>query len=569
MPTIDVIDLSFSYSARPLLDGVSLSVGDGERAVLVGPNGSGKTTLLRLVLGDISPDRGAVGLKGIPGNAPLRNPAVRDPHNARGTGGPRGTDSPRDRIGLRDGVGTVEEYLNSVLSGPRAMLTRFTQLSGTLAEAPDSVGAAEEYDRLLADMNAHDVWSLESRIEEVLAGLGLATLGADRRRPLRTLSPGQRGRLEIAGIMLARPPALIMDEPTNHLDNDATAYLVEQITHWSGPVLMASHDRAFIEECATVIYDLDTAAWQALATADGGGTLPGVYRCAGAYGEYLRQKQRARDEHERIHAAQQHYKSSIRLHRRSSEDIARGGVRLASAQGKAKKFFSDRAEKTALRRTRNDDQRLEDLAEREVRKPRSYPLTFALAPSAPRSTLAIFARGATVMGRLSATTFDLASGEHLLLTGRNGAGKSTLLTWIASGKAPHETRSEVSGSITVDGRLSHVPQDLPREGDPGFTTDQWRNGIGELGSGILHPSLWTTPVSRLSDGNQRRAQIAVAITQDPDILLIDEPTNYLDLAVIEELETALRYWSGTLVIASHDRWLISHWWGRRLQLSAP
>lgn len=140
MPTIDVIDLSFSYSARPLLDGVSLSVGDGERAVLVGPNGSGKTTLLRLVLGDISPDRGAVGLKGIPGNAPLRNPAVRDPHNARGTGGPRCTGGPRDRIGLRDGVGTVEEYLNSVLSGPRAMLTRFTQLSGTLAEAPDSVG---------------------------------------------------------------------------------------------------------------------------------------------------------------------------------------------------------------------------------------------------------------------------------------------------------------------------------------------------------------------------------------------------------------------------------------------
>ena len=104
-------------------------------------------------------------------------------------------------------------------------------------------------------------------------------------------------------------------------------------------------------------------------------------------------------------------------------------------------------------------------------------------------------------------------------------------------------------------------------GDPGFTREVWTEGIGERGSGMLHPSMWRTRIDELSAGNQRRAQLALALHEAPSFLVIDEPTNYLDLDTVEALERALSEWTGTLIIASHDRWLIEHWAGRRLNLA--
>ncbi|MDD7586768.1 MAG: ATP-binding cassette domain-containing protein [Corynebacterium glucuronolyticum] len=543
MPTLEVTNLSFSFSAQPLLDGVSFSVGDSERAVLVGPNGSGKTTLLRLVRGELCPDRGHITMSSA-GNTSMRFPYV------------------------RDATGTVQDYLDDVLADPRELLTRFDHLTKQLSAAHSSASLVKEYDQLITSLTLADAWSLDARIDEVLGGLDLGQLSArGRQRELGTLSPGQAGRLELAGILLARPAILVLDEPTNHLDDEAVAFLIQQIIDWSGPVLMTSHDRTFIEDTATVIYDLDIAPWQAIATGEGGDVVSGVYRCSGTYSDYLAAKQHARMQHHKLHAMQQSEKRAIRSHRRRSEDIARGGVKLATAQGTARKFFSDRAETTALRRTRNDDKRLEELAKREVRKPRDYQLRLNLPHVDSRGGLAVMARRATVPGRLAPITFDLATGEHLLLTGPNGAGKTTLLTWLANGKPPNSMVTTSSGSISINGTLAYVPQRLPRTGDLNIAQEHWTDGIGELGTGILHPAMWATPVGQLSDGNQRRAQIALAVAQKPEILIIDEPTNYLDLAAIEEFENTLRQWNGTLIIASHDRWLINHWQGTQIELS--
>ena len=272
MPTLKITNLSFSFSAQPLLDGVSFTVGDSERAVLVGPNGCGKTTLLRLIRGELIPDRGHI--------------TICDAGDA--------------------GSGTVQDYLDSVLAGPLGLLARFDQVTKQLSAAQSSASLVKDYDHLLTSLTLADAWSLEARIDEVLAGLGLGQLtGRDRQRTLVSLSPGQAARLELAGIILARPPILVLDEPTNHLDDEAVAFLIEQVSDWPGPVLMASHDRAFIEETATVIYDLDITPWQALATAEGGDALPGVYRCAGAYSDYLDAKQHTRIEHQKLYAIQQ------------------------------------------------------------------------------------------------------------------------------------------------------------------------------------------------------------------------------------------------------------------------
>lgn len=133
-------------------------------------------------------------------------------------------------------------------------------------------------------MIAHDIWMLEARVAQVLAELGLEELTEARRnRSLNTLSPGQRGRLQLAATLIMKPEVLIMDEPTNHLDTEAVSFLTQTVNNWGGAVLMASHDRAFIEDTATVIYDMDVDAWNALAKADGSDGVVGLYRCAGDY----------------------------------------------------------------------------------------------------------------------------------------------------------------------------------------------------------------------------------------------------------------------------------------------
>lgn len=150
------------------------------------------------------------------------------------------------------------------------------------------------------------------------------------------------------------------------------------------------------------------------------------------------------------------------------------------------------------------------------------------------------------------------------MTGANGSGKSTLLNWITAGSPPAGTVS--SGTITRDGPIGVVPRRLPAESDPGFGEKTWNAGIGEAGKGILHPSMWSVSIPHLCAGNQRRAQLSIALAASPAVLVIDEPTNYLDLETMNALEEALRAWRGTLIIARFDRWLIDHWHGHRLDL---
>ncbi|NIH71493.1 ABC-F family ATP-binding cassette domain-containing protein [Auritidibacter ignavus] len=534
MPAIALDDVSFSYGSRLVLDRVSLHVSAGERAFLIGPNGVGKSTLLKILTGDLIPVSGGV----VSGVVPQRIP---DPESFDGS---------------------VAQFLDSALAPFRELLLRFEQVTEAIASGQD--GLAGEYDQILARLNALDVWSLDSRVNETLAGLGLVELtGSGANRMLVRLSPGQRARLELAVLLIIRPEVLILDEPTNHLDGEAIEFLATVVNNWDGPVLAASHDRAFIENSATVIYDMDITVWQELAKVDGE-ELVGVYRNAGNYTDYLAAKATAREKHLQIHAAQQDEKRELHEHRHESMKIGRGGVRVETAVGKQKKFFTDRAAATAVKRTRADDVRLERLVQREVRKPRHYDLEFPSLETDPRSGLAVSARDATVVGRLAPVTFDLSRGEHLVVTGTNGAGKSTLLNWVASGNPPTKVTSK--GTITRDEPVGQVLQRLPAESDPGFESQTWRNGVGSAGKGILHPSMWRTPIPDLSAGNQRRAQLAIALARRPTVLIIDEPTNYLDLETMDALEEALRNWQGTLIIASHDRWLIEHWHGRHLHL---
>lgn len=525
MPSLVFSHVFFSYTSQPLLEEVSFSCGDTERLCIVGPNGSGKSTILRLARRELSPERGTV-------SAP-------EPRATR-----------RETPAL-----TVGDILNDSTAEHLALLRRFDELNQALADDDGHTDTASEYDQVLARMTALDVWSLEASTGELLAGLGLADL--DRNTELPRLSPGQRGRLDLAGLLLSKPEQLVLDEPTNHLDDEARSFLADTLIGWEGPVLFASHDRSFIDEVATGVLDLDTAAWDAVALSQGHPNVNGIHLSRGNYSDYLTAKQDARNTHREVHERQQAEKSKLVAHRRDSEVVGHKDFKPRSESKISKKFYADRAQTVSTRRKNDDSQRLDRLAEIEVRKPREDQIEFSLpATGKADGSLAVDARAAYITGRMAPVSCSLSTGEHLLVTGPNGSGKSTLLRWI-NDRTPPTPHAE--GSIDVHLASVLLPQDLPQPGDGLVSQKVWDDGIGEDGKGFLHPRFWATPVADLSDGNQRRVQLALVAQRRPELLIVDEPTNYLDLAAIESLERALHAWDGTLIVATHDQWLIDHW----------
>ena len=574
----------FSFTSEPLLTDVSFVCAGGERLCVVGPNGAGKTTLLRLAACELEPDSGKVEAPASSASSTSGGFDV----GLRGFAHP-GSDAERRspdaalHVGAGDSErsGTVGDSLDSALRRPLGLRERFERLTARMSETPEGLtsAVADEYDRLAAEMEAFDVWTLESRIGATLAGLGLG--GVSRDRPLDSLSPGQRARLALAQTLMVRPPALVLDEPTNHLDSEARAFLSATMRSWAGPVLFTSHDRAFIDDVATGTLDLDVAVWQALARADGGELHGGIHRSGGGYSDYLVEKRRARAAHVEVYESQRAEKRRIEAHARASTSIGHKGAKPRTEVRMAQKFYADRAQKVSSRRINDDARRLEDLGRVEVAKPRTSALSFAIPPAGPSSGILVSVREAAVPGRLASVSFELSAGERLLLTGANGSGKSTLLRWIAAGSPP---TPDSTGSVDAAKGRAYVPQDLPEQPAPEakaspaapgaapndalglVPADVWTRGIRELGKGIVQPRCTATPFPLLSAGNRRRVQLALAVARNPRILLIDEPTNFLDLDFIEALENAMAAWDGTLVVATHDEWLIKRWPGKRMHL---
>ena len=584
MSTVLFSHVSFSYGATPVLGNVSFACGPGDCLAVVGPNGVGKSTLLALAAGLLEPDSGTVSAPPVPPAAAFLtalppaaapppttapSPTTAPPSAAPPPPSPTGS-TPLPPSAEAHGARTVARFIEAATSGTRALAARFDALTERLAQGASPRDEAE-YDRVLAAMTARDAWTIDARLDQTLEALGLG--GVDRSRALASLSPGQHARLRLALVLVERPDALVLDEPTNHLDADGREHLARTIDDWQGPVLMTSHDRAFIERTATALLDLDPAPWRALAVADGEPADFGAYRVGGSYSDYLRDKAAARSRHAAVHAEQQAVKRRLAAHRRDSAVVGHARFKPRTETRMAQKYYADRAQAVSTRRINDDSRRLAALAAREVPKPRYDEAAFAFPrpsgstaggpPPLPRSGgIALSVRGASVEGRLAPTSFEVRHGEHLLITGPNGSGKTTLLEWIARG-APvgaHGRVDAAPGAVLV-------PQEPPRPGDPLVPEDAWRLGVGEAGRGFVPPALWNRPLGGLSAGNQRRAQLAWgARAAPPRVLVIDEPTNYLDLDALESLEESLRQWGGTLVASTHDEWLIAKWWGNILRL---
>lgn len=557
-------EVCFNYVATPLLENLSFSCGEKERICLVGPNGVGKSTVLALARGDLEPSAGQVERSGT--ISPL--PVVVDVQRTQ----------------------TLADLLSIAAAPFKAAESEFAQASAALEDPhlAEQAQTQERFAQSLATMEALEAWTWQERAAHYLSALGAlpghvvteGNLADALDRPLTQLSGGQLARAHLAFTLLSRPEVLLLDEPTNHLDPAGVDFLTKIVNAWPGPVLYASHDRAFIEATATALLDLDTAPWQALADSGqlsgvSSGTVLGAYKCQGAYRHYLQAKAAARATHIELHAAQQREKHRLEAHEKRSEVVGHRNAKPRSEVRAAQKFYADRAQKVSTRRISDDQRRLGELQQREVQRPRYTELSPTLPPAVTASGVAVSVRDLSVAGRLPSTSFEVHAGEKLLLVGPNGCGKSTLLATLATAAVPQgqtassdcaqDATATLTGGFSVAGSLAYVPQRLPLPSD--LPAELWNSGVGEAGKGFVHPQYCNQPLSLLSQGNQRRAHMALCFGSTPvELLLIDEPTNYLDLDFIEALEEKLFAWPGTIICASHDQWLKDSWPGRILTL---
>ena len=557
--------ISKSFPDRRVLTDVSLTVSAGEVVGLIGENGSGKTTLLKIIAGLLDADSGTVYAEGA-GFTPTLGLLHQVP--------PFSPDA------------TVLEALEHAVQPSRAAEHELSEAATDLANHPASSQAENRYADALHEAERLDIWTLDSRIAATLSALGLDSVPTSR--PTRTLSGGQKARLSLAWLLLSKPDVLLLDEPTNHLDDAAIAFLRDSLATWQGPVLFASHDRAFLDEAASVLVDLDPAprAHTLVRDRQDGGPSSGlgVTRFSGNYSDYLAHRQAERERWERRFRDEQAELKRLRASVKSSHTVGHADWSPRTESRIAKKFYGDRNAKVVSRRVSDAERRLADLEEGQVAKPpRQLQFSGLGAPTgADVERSAVAASGITVAGRLREVSFSLSKGEHLLVTGANGSGKSTLLAVLAGNLQP--TTGSVtlpSGSIKQGGRgtVGLLSQQVsipdPSGRGKGRTAAQaYADIVGEVlaeaiplsSFGLLEPRDLSRPLSSLSVGQQRRVQLAGLLADPPELLLLDEPTNHLSLALATALEADIPHYPGSVIIASHDRWLRQRWHGKTLNL---
>jgi len=537
MPTITLTPLradgvSVTYGERRVLTDVSLTVGPGARLGLIGENGAGKSTLLRVLAGAETPDAGALTR-------------------------PERTGFLWQEVRFEPGE-TLAALIEDALTDVRAIERELEEAASALGSG-DPVSDAR-YDAALAAAERAEIWSVEARRGELLDGLGVGDIPLSRR--LSEVSGGQRSRFALAALLLARPEALLLDEPTNHLDDEAAAFLERQLRGWAGPVVFASHDRAFLDAVATSLLDLDPAR--------SGTTVFG-----GGYSAYLAEKEAERARWEKQYADEQHQLKELE----HAVDVT---ARSIAWSGKvrdndkfAKAFKGNALDRQISRRVRNADGRLQELRAGQVRKPPAR-LGFAGIPSGFQvlgdgSGLLVQARGVHIPGRLRVEEFVVAPASRILVTGANGAGKSTLLSVLAGRLEPASGAVQRRRGL----RVGLLEQDV-RFADPALSPRRiYESAVGERRSeavpltslGLIAPRDADRAVGTLSVGQQRRLALALILARPPHVFLLDEPTNHLSLTLASELEDALGAYPGAVVVASHDRWLRSGWRGETVHLA--
>ncbi len=495
MPLIQLQRVDYSVGGPLLLEHVDLAIEANERVCVVGRNGEGKSTLLRLLAGEIKPDDGEVRVAG----------GVRIARLAQ--------EVPQDTSG------SVFDVVATGLGELGALLAQYHHLIASHLTGPDAMAALGA---VQAKIEAQHGWDLDQRVQQVLTRLDLPA-DAD----FAALSGGMKRRVLLAQALVNAPDLLLLDEPTNHLDIEAIAWLEEFLRGFAGSIVFVTHDRAFLRALATRIVEIDRGE---------------VTSWPGDYANYLRRRQ------ERLHAERQ--ANALFDKKLAAEEVwIRQGIKA--------------------RRTRNEG-RVRDLkALRRERARRreltgNAKMTLTTGPASGKKVIeaksAQFAFGDRSMLRDFSTT--ILRGDRVGIIGPNGSGKSTLLKLLLGELEPQQGEIVRGTSLQIayfDQHRTTLRDDLNAmenvaEGLEYIEIDGSRKHVlGYLQDFLFSPERARAPITRLSGGERNRLLLAKLFAQPSNLLVMDEPTNDLDVETLELLEELLAAYKGTLLLVSHDR----------------
>jgi ATPase subunit of ABC transporter with duplicated ATPase domains len=520
---LSATDVTVQRGTQVVLDRISLSVDRGSRLGVVGPNGVGKSTLLRVLAGLQTPDEGRV---------------ERAPASLRIGFVAQETDA-------RPGEGLVE-YLarRTGVADAEAQLDRETD---RLADDP---AALDDYTTALEHFLAAGGDDFATRAAVVAAEVGLSDVEGVS---VADMSGGQSARARLAAVLLTRADVLLLDEPTNDLDFGGLDLLEQAVARFDGAVIMVSHDRAFLDQAAERVLEIEEHSHRAI-------------EYAGSWSEFVERRALARSQasvaYEDWKGQRDRLRARVRAQRSWSEQGVRRAQKKPNDNDKAQRDFRvNRTEKQASK-VRISEKALDRLG--TVDKPwEGWELKLDLNHSGRSGDRvvdldqAVVRRGGWSLGPVD---LSVAWAERIVVTGPNGGGKSTLLGAVL-GSYPMASGSRRVGPSVRFGVLDQSR----RRTDPtsalvdafvastGVTAEEARSTMAKFGLGAAQV---VRPVGRLSPGERTRAQLAELMVLGTNCLVLDEPTNHLDLPAIEQLEEALESFSGTLLLVTHDRWLL-------------
>ena len=492
---INLKNIQLGFGGPPLLDGIDLRIEAGERVVLVGRNGSGKSTLMQVIAGEITPDDGRIE----------RKPGLRVARLEQAV--PTGL------------TGTVYDLVAGGLGQAGEALRQFHVLSARAAAGEAVVDALGGAQQAVDDAGA---WDAGARIEAIIDRLNL-----DADADIGTLSGGRKRRALLARALVAQPDLLLLDEPTNHLDIESIAQLEAALLDWSGAVLLITHDRAFLRALATRIVELDRGR---------------LTSWPGDYDNYLDRKAKALEDEATANAL---FDKQL-----AQEEVwIRQGIkaRRTRNEGRVRALQAMRRER-AERRQRQGTARLrvQDAAGSGRRVAVVDNISYAWD-------------GQPIIRDFSTL---IQRGDKIGIIGPNGAGKTTLIRLLLGQLAPD------SGTVTLGTRLEVAHFDQHRQAlDEGLNAldnvaqgrssisinGQSRHVISYLQDFLFTPERARGPITKLSGGERNRLLLAKLFAQPANLLVMDEPTNDLDVETLELLEDLLVQYSGTLLLVSHDR----------------
>ncbi len=512
-----------SFGEDVIFQDVTVTIEDRRRIGLIGPNGAGKTTLFNIIAGALTPDSGTVDRQGGLTVGYLRQHAEEEMGAGR----------------------TIIEELRGAFASVFAKEEEMLSLSHQMANAdPQALPTlTQAYAQVQAEFEAAGGHDVEIKINTVLTGMGFADVSLHGRdKEVGKLSGGERIRLAMAKLLLLQPGLLLLDEPTNHLDFKTLAWLEGFLQGYKGTVIAVSHDRYFLDRVCGEIWEMDGES---------------LYSYTGNYSHYRTQKE------ERM-------ERQMKLYLRQQEEIAK--LKDYVARNMA------RASTTAMAQSRQNQLDKMELIKKPRDTVRPIHITFAPRRRPGKEVLAIenlsLAVGQGEKRRLLAEGLSLLveRGEKIALIGQNGTGKTTFINTI-TGKHPADA-GDITWGVNVDYALF---EQLGGELDPALTVlDQMRDKFPKATDQELRTALGCIGLSgddvfrrvgALSGGEKARLRFAIIAKEQPNFLLLDEPTNHLDLAAREALEEALAAYEGTILVISHDRYLLDKLPSRIVELS--